>query len=59
MGTGGPKVNAARFDPGDVPYALTQIARLAEDRQVSHIGDVFTADLIARYVQGKVAASNN
>jgi len=35
------------------------LGEFEKDRQVSHIGDLFTVDLIARYIQGKVATSNN
>ena len=40
-----------------MPFA--DLTEFEKDRRVSHFGDVFTVDLIARYIQGKVAASNN
>ena len=40
-----------------MPFA--DLGEFQKDRQVSHIGDLFTVDLIARYIQGKVATSNN
>ena len=40
-----------------MPFA--DLGEFAKDRQVSHVGDVFTVGLIARYIQGKVAASNS
>src|SRR6476660_9520521 len=39
-----------------MPFA--DLCEFEKDRQVSHIGDVFTVDLIARYIQGKAATSN-
>jgi acyl carrier protein len=41
-----------------VRMPLADLDEFEKDRQVSHIGDLFTVDLIARYIQGKVAASN-
>src|SRR5881409_3524903 len=40
-----------------MPYA--DIDRFAEDPQISHIGDLFTVNMIAKYVEGKLAASAN
>jgi acyl carrier protein len=40
-----------------MPFA--DLDEFEKDRQVSHIGDVFTVDLIARYIQGKVSASHS
>ena len=40
-----------------LPFA--DLSAFEKDRLVSRIGDLFTVDLIARYVQGKVATGHN
>lgn len=40
-----------------MPYA--DIDRFAADPQISHIGDLFTVDMIAKYIEGKLTASAN
>jgi len=40
-----------------LPFA--DVDRFAEDPQVGHISDLFTVDMITRYIQGKVNGSNN
>ena len=40
-----------------MPFA--DLGEFQKDRQVSHIGDLFTVDLIARYIRGKLEASGN
>ena len=38
---------------------LADLSALEKDRRVGRIGDLFTVALVARYVQGKVAARGN
>jgi acyl carrier protein len=38
-----------------MPYA--DLSAFANDREVGHIGDLFTVDLITRYVQAKVTSN--
>src|SRR5262249_5342292 len=40
-----------------MPFA--DLSAFEKDRQVSHIGDLFTADLITRYVLGRGGAGTN
>jgi acyl carrier protein len=40
-----------------MPFA--DLSEFEKDRRMSHIGDLFTVDLVARYLQGKVATSND
>ena len=40
-----------------MPFA--DLTRFEESRDVSHISDLFTVELITRYVEGKLAASKN
>ena len=40
-----------------MPFA--DLSEFEKDPELSHIGDLFTVDLIARYVQGKVATKNS
>jgi hypothetical protein len=39
---------------GRVPFS--DLSALEKDRRVGHIGGLFTVDLVARYIEGKVAA---
>ncbi|MFL5330379.1 MAG: acyl carrier protein [Gemmataceae bacterium] len=40
-----------------MPYA--DLSDLEQHPEMSHLGDLFTVDLITRYIQTKLAASNN
>jgi len=40
-----------------MPFA--DLGKFEEDPEVNNIGDLFTVDMITRYIQGKVSASNN
>ncbi len=40
-----------------MPFA--DLSDFEEDRQVSHIGDLFTVDLIARYIRSKIGAGDS
>ena len=40
-----------------MPYA--DLSDLEKHPEMSHLGDLFTVDLITRYIQTKLAASNN
>jgi len=40
-----------------MPFA--DLSRFEQNREVSQISDLFTVDLIARYVEGKLAVSKN
>lgn len=40
-----------------LPFA--DVARFAEDPQVNHISNLFTVDMITRYIQGKLNGSVN
>src|ERR1700740_3724807 len=39
-----------------MPFA--DLSKFEEDPQVSHLSDLFTVELITRYIQGKLASSN-
>jgi acyl carrier protein len=40
-----------------MPFA--DLSKFEADPEVSNIGDLFTVDMITRYIQGKVSQSNN
>ena len=40
-----------------MPFA--DLSKFESDPEVSNIGDLFTVDMITRYIQGKVSESNN
>jgi acyl carrier protein len=40
-----------------MPFA--DLKKFEEDPELSHLSDLFTVDLIARYIQGKLAVSQN
>jgi hypothetical protein len=40
-----------------MPFANLQ--RFEENPELSHLSDLFTVDLIARYIQGKLTNSQN
>jgi len=40
-----------------MPFA--DLGDFEKDREVSHIGDLFTVELITRYIEGKLGAGNN
>src|ERR1041384_3583723 len=40
-----------------MPFA--DLSKFEQDPEVSHLSDLFTVDLIARYIQGKLGQANN
>jgi acyl carrier protein len=40
-----------------MPFA--DLSTFEKDREVSHVADLFTVDLVARYLQGRVATNDN
>jgi acyl carrier protein len=40
-----------------MPFA--DLSQFAQNPEVSHLSDLFTVDLIARYIQGKLGQANN
>lgn len=40
-----------------MPFA--DLSKFEQDPDISHIGDLFTVELITRYIQGKLNGSNN
>ena len=40
-----------------MPFA--DLSKFEQDPEVSHLSDLFTVDLIARYIQGKLGQGNN
>jgi acyl carrier protein len=53
------RVTAKGLEELRVRMPFADLSEFEKDPQVSHISDLFTVDLITRYIQGKLEGSNN